>query len=145
MGAARGRGRMGGHYRRSWEAVQGRKNAACLPRIRNDTEIIIRQGNPDQDRICTSHAERSNRTLRMQIRRMTRLTDAHSKKLANHTAAMALFVCYYNFSRVHETLAQAARENGDEVRKVTPAMAAGLTDHVWSVAELLAAIASPVS
>jgi IS1 family transposase len=83
-------------------------------------------GNPDPDRICTSHVERSNLTLRMQIRRLTRLTNGFSKKWENHEAALALFFAYYNWCRVHMTL------------KTTPAKEAGLTDHVWSVQELLA-------
>ena len=61
-------------------------------------------GEPEEARICTSHVERSNKTLRMQIRRLTRLTDAHSKKWANHEAAMSLFFAYYNFCRRHMTL-----------------------------------------
>ena len=88
-------------------------------------------GRPDQDRICTSHCERQNKTLRMQIRRYTRLTDAHSKKWENHEAALALFFAYYNYCRPHMTLNAAAGE------KTTPAMAAGLADQVWTVAELL--------
>jgi hypothetical protein len=82
-------------------------------------------GEPEEARICTSHVERSNKTLRMQIRRLTRLTDAHSKKLANHGSAMALFFAYYNFCRVHMTL------------KATPAKAAGLTTETWSLERLL--------
>jgi IS1 family transposase len=82
-------------------------------------------GEPEETRICTSHVERSNKTLRMQIRRLTRLTDAHSKKLANHGSAMALFFAYYNFCRVHMTL------------KSTPAKAAGLTTETWSLERLL--------
>jgi transposase-like protein/IS1 family transposase len=82
-------------------------------------------GEPDEARICTSHVERSNKTLRMQIRRLTRLTDAHSKKLANHEAAMALFFAYYNFCRRHMTL------------KMTPAQAAGLTTETWTLERLL--------
>jgi transposase-like protein/IS1 family transposase len=82
-------------------------------------------GTPDPDRICTSHIERSNLTVRMQVRRMTRLTNAFSKKWENHEAALALFFAYYNFCRVHMTL------------KCTPAEEAGLTDHAWSVLELL--------
>src|SRR5208283_3424645 len=73
-----------------------------------------RLGNPDEDRICTSHVERANKTLRMQIRRLTRLTDAHSKKWENHEAAMALFFAYFNFCRIHSTLA------------TTPAVATGV-------------------
>ena len=83
-------------------------------------------GEPEEDRICTSHVERSNKTLRMQIRRMTRLTDGHSKKWENHEAAMAFFFAYYNFCRVHGTL------------KSTPAKAAGLTSETWSLDRLLA-------
>jgi transposase-like protein/IS1 family transposase len=92
--------------------------------------III--GEPDEDSICTSHAERANLTMRMTLRRLTRLTNAHSKKRANHYAALALYFAYYNLCRDHETLHDRAGH------KCTPAMAAGLTDHVWSVAELLA-------
>jgi transposase-like protein/IS1 family transposase len=82
-------------------------------------------GNPDPAKICTSHVERQNLTMRMQIRRLTRLTNAFSKKLENHKAAIALHVAYYNFCRLHGTL------------RVTPAMEAGITDRVWNIAELL--------
>ena len=85
-----------------------------------------RLGDPNEDEICTSHVERSNKTLRMQIRRLTRLTDAHSKKWANHESAMAFFLTYYNFCRVHGTI------------KMTPAQAAGLTTETWSLERLLA-------
>ena len=87
-------------------------------------------GEPERDRICTSHIERSNRTWRMQIRRMTRLTDAHSKKWENHEAAFALFFAYYNFCRVHMTL------------KMTPAQKAGLTVRAWSLQKLLQKLAN---
>jgi IS1 family transposase len=90
-----------------------------------ETTATAQIGNPDPDSICTSHVERSNLTLRMQIRRLTRLTNAFSKKWENHEAALAFFFAYYNFCRVHMTL------------KTTPAVEAGLTDHVWSVQELL--------
>ena len=91
------------------------------------TEVIAtaRLGDPDEARVCTSHVERSNKTLRMQIRRLTRLTDAHSKKWANHEAAMALFFAYYNFCRRHMTI------------KMTPAQRAGLTTETWSLERLL--------
>jgi len=94
------------------------------PRI---SEVIskIRDGRPDPGHICTSHVERQNLTMRMQLRRLTRLTNAFSKKLENLKAAVALHFAYYNFCRVHSTL------------RVTPAMEAGLTDHVWTLAELL--------
>ena len=100
-------------------------------------------GNPDQDRICTSHVERKNKTLRMQIRRFTRLTDGHSKKWVNHEAAVALFIAYYNYARVHGTLTDTAIQEDGPRRRTTPAMVAGLTDHVWSVAELLDAVGVP--
>ncbi len=91
-----------------------------------DITETVHLGNPDEDLICTSHVERSNKTLRMGIRRLTRLTDAHSKKWENHEAAMALFFAYYNFARVHGTI------------KMTPAQAAGLTTETWSLERLLA-------
>ena len=75
-------------------------------------------GNPDPDLVCTSHAERQNLTMRMAMRRFTRLTNAFSKKLANLKAAVALHFAGYNLVRIHRTL------------RVTPAMAAGLTDRV---------------
>jgi hypothetical protein len=92
-------------------------------------EVIskVRQGNPDPEHMSTSHVERQNLTMRMAIRRFTRLTNAFSKKLGNLKAACALHFAYYNFCRVHQTLS------------VTPAMEAGLTDHVWTIAELLRA------
>jgi transposase-like protein/IS1 family transposase len=83
-------------------------------------------GNPDPARICTSHVERQNLTMRMQIRRLTRLTNAFSKKWENHWAALCLYFAWYNFCRIHGTL------------RVTPAMEASITDRVWSLAELLA-------
>jgi hypothetical protein len=82
------------------------------------TEVVPVIGNPDPSKICTSHVERQNLTMRMQIRRFTRLTNAFSKQWENHYAALALYFAYYNFVRIHQTL------------RVTPAMEAGLTDHV---------------
>jgi IS1 family transposase len=90
-----------------------------------DVVATLQIGNPDPERICTSHVERSNLTIRMQIRRMTRLTNAHSKKWENHDAALALFFAYYNFCRVHMTL------------KTTPAVAAGWAFRPWGLQELL--------
>jgi IS1 family transposase len=92
-------------------------------------EVIskVRNGDPDPERICTSHIERQNLTMRMQMRRFTRLTNAFSKKLTNLKAACALHFAHYNFVRVHSSL------------RVTPAMAAGITDRVWELEELLAA------
>jgi len=90
-------------------------------------EVIskVRIGNPSKSDISTSYVERQNLTMRMQLRRLTRLTNAFSKKLAHLKAAVALHFAYYNFCRVHSSL------------RVTPAMEAGLTDHIWSVEELL--------
>ncbi len=85
-------------------------------------------GNPRAMVVSTSHVERQNLTMRMQMRRFTRLTNAYSKKLDNLKAAIALHFAWYNFVRVHQTL------------RVTPAMAANLTDHVWSLSDLLLSI-----
>jgi hypothetical protein len=82
-------------------------------------------GNPAKERICTSHIERQNLSIRMGMRRMTRLTNAFSKKLENLEFAYNLWFAYYNFCRVHKTLG------------VTPAVGSGLTDHAWPVAELI--------
>ncbi len=90
-------------------------NAVPVPRI----------GSPEPQKICTSHVERQNLTMRMQIRRLTRLTNAFSKKWENLKASLALHFAWYNFCRVHQTLG------------VTPGMESGLTDHVWGIAELL--------
>jgi hypothetical protein len=84
------------------------------------------EGNPDPDHISTSYVERSNLTMRMHMRRFTRLTNAFSKKVENHAAAIALHTMYYNFVRIHQTL------------KVTPAMAAGVTDKLWEMDDLVA-------
>jgi len=91
-------------------------------------------GNPDPNAICTSHVERHNLTMRMQNRRMTRLTNAFSKKWENHQAALGLYFAAYNFVRPHGTLTKNA-----DGRKTTPAMQAGLTDYPWSLLELLQA------
>ena len=89
-------------------------------------------GNPDPAHIGTSHIERHNLTMRMNIRRFTRLTNAFSKKVENHAHSVALFYMHYNFVRVHQTL------------RVTPAMEAGLTDHVWSIQDVVALADSAV-
>jgi hypothetical protein len=83
------------------------------------------QGNPDPKHVSTSYVERSNLTMRMSMRRFTRLTNAFSKKLDNHGHAVAVYFMYYNFCRVHQTL------------RVTPAMEAGLSDHVWEIEEMV--------
>jgi transposase-like protein/IS1 family transposase len=90
------------------------------------TERLPMFGEPDEDNICTSHIERFNLTYRMSLRRFTRLTNGHSKSLRHHKAMQALFVAWYNFGRKHETL-----------KGKTPAMASGLSDHVWTIKELI--------
>jgi len=90
-----------------------------------DAIPMVVSGNPDIRRICTSHIERSNLTVRMHLRRFTRLTNGFSKTAMHLKAAVALFAAWYNFSRVHQTL------------RVTPAMEAGIVDHVWTIQELL--------
>jgi transposase-like protein/IS1 family transposase len=89
------------------------------------TEVVPVIGNPDPKRICTSIVERQNLTIRMQMRRLTRLTNAFSKKWANLWAAYCLHFANYNFCRIHSSL------------RVTPAMEAGISDRVWTIAELL--------
>jgi IS1 family transposase len=82
-------------------------------------------GDPDMDLVCTSHVERLNLTVRMTLRRFTRLTNGHSKSLAHHKAMQAIFFAWYNFCRTHETL------------KATPAQAAGLADKKWTIRDLI--------
>ena len=94
--------------------------AACLGCI--PTPIA---GDPDPKHISTSYVERANLTMRMSMRRFTRLTNAFSKKLENHAAMVSLYFMYYNFGRVHQTL------------RVTPAMEAGIANHVWSIEEIV--------
>ena len=89
-------------------------------------ERTIVQGSPDEKRISTSYVERQNLNMRMGLRRFTRLTSGFSKKPENLRAAVALCFGYYNFVRRHTTL------------RVTPAMAAGISDHLWSIADLVA-------
>ena len=87
------------------------------------TEVIT--GNPNPKHISTSYVERQNLTMRMSMRRFTRLTNAFSKKLDKHAASVALHYMHYNFARVHQTW------------RVTPAMQAGLATHVWSIEEIV--------
>lgn len=90
-----------------------------------ETISRIIQGTPDPEHISTSYVERQNLTMRMQMRRFTRLTNAFSKKLENLKAACALHFAHYNFCRIHSTL------------RVTPAMAAGVTNEIWSLNHLI--------
>jgi len=94
-----------------------------------DMKTVI--GNPDPAHVSTSYVERQNLTMRMSMRRFTRLTNGFSKKAENHAHAVALHYMHYNFCRVHQTL------------RVTPAMEAGLADHVWTMDELIALLPKP--
>ncbi|MBC7771151.1 MAG: IS1 family transposase, partial [Pyrinomonadaceae bacterium] len=82
-------------------------------------------GNPEREHVSTSFVERQNLNLRMHNRRFTRLTNAFSKKVENHAYAVALHMMYYNFVRIHKTL------------RVTPAMAAGVTDRLWEIGDIV--------
>ena len=89
---------------------------------------VRREGNPDIAHVSTSHVERMNLSIRMQNRRFTRLTNGFSKKLDNHIHALALYFAFYNFCRIHKSL------------RVTPAMAAGITDRLWTLDDIVAKI-----
>ena len=97
------------------------------------TERKIITGMPDQAHVSTSYVERSNLSMRMQIRRFTRLTNGFSKKVENHAYAVALYFMHYNFAKIHGTL------------RVTPAMEAGVSDHVWSIEEIASLLPEPVT
>jgi IS1 family transposase len=95
-------------------------------------DMKVVSGNPDPKHVSTSFVERQNLTMRMQMRRFTRLTNGFSKKADNHRHMVALHYMYYNFCGVHQTL------------RCTPAMEAGLTDHIWSLKELIALLPKPI-
>lgn len=102
------------------EAEKKYSPAVCI-----GTKRAVISGRPDPEHISTSYIERQNLTMRMQMRRFTRLTNGFSKKIENHVYSVALYTMHYNFCRVHKTL------------RVTPAMESGLTDHVWTIEEML--------
>jgi IS1 family transposase len=103
------------------ESAQGRYNPAeCIGAHKERIE-----GNPDPKHISTSYAERSNLSVRMHNRRFTRLTNTYSKKVENHTRAVALFAMYYNFVRIHKTL------------RTTPAMTAKVTERLWEIGDIV--------
>lgn len=95
------------------------------PAVCIGAEKKVITGNPDPKHISTSYAERANLTMRMHMRRFTRLTNAFSKKLENHVCAIALHAMFYNFVRIHQTL------------KITPAMAAGVTKRLWEMSDVV--------
>jgi len=88
-------------------------------------DMKVVSGDPDPKHVSTSYVERHNLTMRMGMRRFTRLTNGFSNKIENHIAMVAIHAVYYNFARIHKTL------------RITPAMAAGLSDHVWSLEEIV--------
>lgn len=90
-------------------------------------------GNPEKEHISTSFVERQNLTMRMHMRRFTRLTNGFSKKVDNHMNAVSLHFMYYNFAKIHKSL------------RVTPAMEAGISDHVWSIEEIARLVPEPVA
>jgi hypothetical protein len=108
-------------YGNSPESAKGRYSPAECTGIKK----VPVEGNPDPAHISTSYVERHNLTLRMHMRRFTRLTNGFSKKVENHAHSMALFTTYYNFVRIHKTL------------RVTPAMAAGVSDRLWEVSDIV--------
>jgi IS1 family transposase len=109
-------------YGEGQEAMKGRYSPAeCV-----GTRKSAITGNPDRDHVSTSYVERQNLTMRMSMRRFTRLTNAHSKKLENHGYAVALHVMFYNFTRIHSTL------------RMSPAMAARVADRLWDMSDIIA-------
>jgi len=104
--------------------VDGEKRYSPAECIGCERKVV--SGYPDPKHISTSYIERANLTMRMGMRRFTRLTNGFSKKIENHVASVALHMLHYNFVRIHQTL------------RVTPAMAAGIADHAWEIADIVA-------
>ena len=98
------------------------------PPICLGTDKTVIRGRPDPEKISTSYVERQNLTMRMSMRRFTRLTNAHSKKLANHRHAIALHFMHYNFARINQAV------------RCSPAMEAGVSDHLWTMEEIAALV-----
>ncbi len=110
------------------DAVRRYAPAECI-----GVKLVRKRGSPDMDRVSTSYVERSNLTMRMGMRRFTRLTNGFSKKVANLRSAVALHFTYYNWVRIHQTL------------RVTPAMSAGLTDHLWGIGDIVDLLEKKIS
>jgi len=110
--------------------------ARYSPPVCTGVSVTKRLGNPDLSRVSTSYVERQNLTMRMGMRRFTRLTNAFSKKLENHAAAVAIHFAYYNFARTHKSLALAS-PHGPKIQQ-TPAMAAGVANRIWSLEDIVA-------
>lgn len=98
------------------------------PAVCTGAKKVLISGNPDKAHVSTSHVERQNLTMRMSMRRFTRLTNAFSKKIDSHINALSLYFVFYNFARVHKTL------------RMSPAMAAGISDRLWSMEDIVALI-----
>lgn len=113
------------------ESIEGRRRYSPPEVVGTEKHWVM--GGPDARHVSTSFAERQNLTMRMNIRRLTRLTNGHSKKIENHGHAIALHYMYYNFCRSHETLTRRAG-----AIRTTPAMAAGVTNRVWKVSDIVA-------
>lgn len=113
------------------QTVKGQKRYSPAECVRCETHSVPRR--PDPEHVSTNYVERANPTIRMSMRGFTRLTNAFSKKVDNHAAALALHCCYYNFVRVHKTL------------KTTPAIAAGVTTKRWQIAYVVALLEGPES
>jgi IS1 family transposase len=111
-------------YGQDTESEKRYSPAKCI-----GAEKHVVQGNPDISKVSTSYVERQNLTMRMCMRRFTRLTNAFSKKLDNHVLALALYFMHYNFARTHKSLANPYPR--------TPAMAVGLADHIWTIEEIV--------
>ncbi len=111
-------------YGQDAEAEKKYSPAKCIA-----SEKHVVKGNPDTTKVSTSYVERQNLTMRMCMRRFTRLTNAFSKKLENHQYALALYFMHYNFVRTHKTLSNPY--------PTTPAMAAGISNHVWTIEEIV--------
>jgi IS1 family transposase len=115
-------------------ATEASGERRCSPAVCTGTKVRVLKGDPDPDRISTSYVERQNLTMRMGMRRFTRLTNAFSKKVENLAHAVSLHYMHYNFARVHQSLV-VTNEDGSRTHR-TPAMAAGVTDHVWTLTEI---------
>jgi len=113
------------------EVPEGQRRYSPPEVVGTKKEVVF--GDPDKAHISTSYIERQNLTMRMGMRRFTRLTNGFSKKIENHIHAVSLHFMHYNFGRIHKTL------------RVTPAMQAGVSDHVWSLEEIAALVPEPVA
>jgi IS1 family transposase/lambda repressor-like predicted transcriptional regulator len=115
-------------------AAERSRDARYSPPVCIGARTRIDRGYPDPAKISTSYVERQNLTMRMHMRRFTRLTNAFSKKIDNHVHAVALHFMHYNFARPHSALSIAAPHG--PALKQTPAMAAGVADHIWDAEEI---------